>query len=64
MGLLSTVFSLVGLLIAIASLLLLAHVSGVTSSVEADVQLLGVAIVAFLFGIFLFGWGLGKRTQY
>lgn len=64
MGMLSTVLSLLGLVIAIGSLLLLGHVSGLNSGGESDLQLLAIAIVAFLVGIFLFGWGLGKRTQY
>lgn len=63
MGVLSTVVSLLGLTIAIGALLLLGHVSGLGGG-GGDMQLLGAAIVAFLFGIFLFGWGLGKRTQY
>lgn len=61
---LSTALSLLGLGIAIGSLLLLAHVSGLGSGGGSDLHALGATIVAFLFGIFLFGWGLGKRTQY
>lgn len=63
MGILSTVLSLLGLAIAIGSLLLLGHVSGFGSG-SGDLELLSASIVAFLVGIFLFGWGLGKRTQY
>lgn len=62
MGALSTILSLLGLAIAIGSLLLLGHVSGFSSG--GDLELLAASIVAFLVGIFLFGWGLGKRTQY
>jgi nitrogen fixation-related uncharacterized protein len=62
---LSTILSLLGLAIAVGALLLLGHVSGLgTGGGGGDFQLLAVAIVAFLVGIFLFGWGLGKRTQY
>ena len=65
MGVLSTLLSVLGLAIALGALLLLGYVSGLgASGGGGDVQLLGAAIVAFLFGIFLFGWGLGKRTQY
>lgn len=60
---LSTTVSVLGLTIAVGALLVLGHVSG-TGGATTDVPLLGGAIVAFLFGIFLFGWSLGKRTQY
>lgn len=60
---LSTIVSLLGLSIAIGSLLLLGHVSGLGGG-GGNLELLGASIAAFLLGIFLFGWGLGKRTQY
>ena len=63
MGTLSTVVSLLGLSISVGALLLLGHVSGLGGG-STDVPLLGGAIAAFLFGVFLFGWSLGKRTQY
>lgn len=61
---LSTIVSLLGLAIAVGSLLLLGHVSGLGAGGGGDLELLAASIVAFLVGIFLFGWGLGKRTQY
>lgn len=61
---LSTVVSVLGLSVAIGALVVLGHVSGFSSAGGADVRLLGGAILAFLLGILLFGWSLGKRTQY
>lgn len=41
--------------------MMLVHVSGFGGG-EADMYLLYTAVGVFLFGIFVFGWGLGKRT--
>lgn len=64
MGALSSIVSVLGLVIALGSIFLIGQVSGLGSGGGSDVRLLAVAIAAFLFGIFLFGWGMGKRTQY
>lgn len=63
MGTLTTVLSLVGAGIAVGGILLLGHVSGLAAG-TADMHLLSGAIVAFLFGILVFGWSLGRRTRY
>lgn len=58
---LGTVATIFGLAIAVGALLMLTHVSGFGNS-NPDTTLMFATVGAFLFGIFVFGWGLGKRT--
>lgn len=63
MGTITTVVTLLGLAIASGALILLGKAAAFTGG-TTNVTLLSASIVGFLFGIFLFGWALGKRTQY
>lgn len=56
-----TVVASFGLVVAAGALIALVRVSGLGSS-DANAHLLYASIGLFLFGIFVFGWGLGKRT--
>ena len=58
---LSTVVALFGVTVAAGALVMLVNQSGLVSG-DPELAMVGVWSVAFLFGIFLFGWGLGKRT--
>lgn len=62
MGILSTTIALVGISIATGALLVLGQASALSGA--TNIQLLGGAIAGFLFGVLLFGWGLGKRVGY
>jgi uncharacterized membrane protein len=63
MGTLTTVTSLIGVGIAFGGIILLGYVSGLKPG-PPNYKLLSGAIVAFLFGIFVFGWSIGRRTRY
>lgn len=63
MGRLATVVATLGVAVASGALVLLAEASMMGGG-STDVQLLGAAILGFVVGIFLFGWGLGRRTRY
>ena len=58
-----TVLAGVGVTVATASLLALVHVSGLTGAPRAPGLLL-LAIAVFLLGVFVFGYGVGRRTGY
>lgn len=59
---LATVVTVFGLLVASGALVMLVNQSGLVSG-DPQLAMVGVWSVAFLFGIFVFGWGLGKRTR-
>ena len=54
--------ALFGLLVALAALVMLLNQSGLVSG-SPNMLMVGAWTTAFLFGIFVFGWGLGKRTR-
>lgn len=59
---LATFVALVGLGIATGALVMLLNQSGLVSG-DPDLAMVGVWTTTFLVGIFVFGWGLGKRTR-
>lgn len=63
MGIVTKSILLLGLAMATGALILLGEASAMGGG-STDFVMLGASILAFLFGIFLFGWALGKRTQY
>lgn len=63
MGRLATVVAVLGVTVASGALVLLGEASAMASG-STNVEWLGAAILAFVLGIFLFGWGLGWRTRY
>lgn len=58
----STLATLVGLAVVAAALLMLLNHSGLVDG-SPDLVMVGTWVGAFLFGIFVFGWGLGRRTR-
>lgn len=63
MGRLATVVAMLGVAVASGALVLLGEASAMGSE-STNIELLGAAILGFIIGIFLFGWGLGRRTGY
>lgn len=57
----ATFVALIGLGVAVASLVKLLNQSGLVTS-NPDVTMVAAWMGVFLFGIFVFGWGVGKRT--
>ena len=57
----ATFATLLGLAIASAGILRMLNVSGLATG-NPDPMSVGLWLLVFLFGFFMFGWGLGKRT--
>lgn len=58
-----SILASVGALLALGSVLLLLHVSGLTGATPAA-QLALVATGGFLVGVFTLGYGVGKRATH
>lgn len=57
----ATFVALFGLGVAVVSLVKLLNESGLVAN-DPEMTLVAAWTVVFLFGIFVFGWGVGKRT--
>ena len=53
----------IGIVIAVLAVLVLVRASGLTGGAPAAQQLFG-AVGVFLAGVFVFGYGVGKRSGY
>lgn len=58
----ATFVALLGLGVAAASLVRLLNESGLVAS-DPEMSMVALWASVFLFGVFVFGWGIGKRTQ-